>query len=257
MADLLAPRVYSWHSISKQMLSLFPHHLKTLGLQQRTIMKVLPPAFCRRSPGRRGGIILMALPVGPQFRSSLSLSPDSYHVTSWRVFVGCASLAALSLVSFNFLARGIEAAARAHGFSGPSAELLFLDLRYGYTPAEAWSLLERWAPEGRQQYLAVEAIDCLLYHPGYRGVGLVMINRLEAAFCQRWPSFSQAKYLAALPFLLASLDLFEDLSQVWVLLCMVSAGQPMCMPAAATHAPSCSCSGGPLYSISCCANADV
>lgn len=177
-------------------------------------MKVLPPASCRKNPGRRGAVVSMALPVGPQFRSSLFLSSDSYHVTSWGVFVGCASLAALSLVLFNLLASGIEAAAIAHGFSGPSAELLFLDLRFGYTPDEAWSLLERWAPEGRQQYLAVEAIDCLLYHPGYRGAGLVMINRLEAAFCQRWPMFAQAKYLAALPFLLASLDLFEDLSQV-------------------------------------------
>lgn len=198
-------------------------------------MRVLLPASCRRNVGRRGGIISMALPVGPQFCSSLSLSSDSYHVTSWKVFVGCASLAALSLVSFNFLASGIEAAAIAHGFSGPSAELLFLDLRFGYTPAEAWSLLERWAPEGRQQYLAVEAIDCLLYHPGYRGAGLVMINCLQAAFCQRWPSLPPAKYLAALPFLLASLDLFEDLSQVWAVLLMPCAGEPydICLSAKA------------------------
>ena len=192
---------------------MLPLPLHRLRLRACThIPKVLSPASGRnewRGEGEDG----MALPVGTQFRGSVSLSSDSYHVTCWRILVGCAVLAAISLVSFNLLANCIEAVAIGHGFRGSSAELVF-DLRFCYTPDEAWSLLERWAPEGRQQYLMVETIDCLFYHTGYRGAGLVMINRLEADFCNRWPILHQARHLAALPFPVASLDFFEDLSQV-------------------------------------------
>ena len=84
------------------------------------------------------------------------------------------------LLSFKFLAIGMEAAAAWHGFMGSPAQLLFLDLRFGYSPNEAWLLVEEWAPEGRHLYLMVEAIDCLLYHIGYRGACLVVINCQEA-----------------------------------------------------------------------------
>ncbi|KAK9834942.1 hypothetical protein WJX84_007596 [Apatococcus fuscideae] len=38
-----------------------------------------------------------------------------------------------------------------------------------------------------------------------------MINSLEAEIGRRWPDFHQAKHLAAVPFLLASLDV-----RIWV-----------------------------------------
>ena len=196
-----------------------------------TIVTKLPPASCYRE-GQEGNETAVALSIGAQLRRSASLSSGSYSVTSWRVFAIGALLAVASLLMFQSLANGMAAAAVQQAFMGSSAELLFLDLRFGYTPEEAWTVLERWGPHGRQLYLGVEAIDCLLYHTGYRAAGLVMINRLEAEFGRRWPSLHGTKHLAAIPFLLATLDFSEDMGQVRVLLprhpfiFMVAMGRP-------------------------------
>ena len=149
-----------------------------------------------------------------QLRSSALLIPDTYRVISWKVFAGCVLLAAFSLASFRSLASMIEASAIQEGYQGLPDDLLFLDLRFGYSPDEAWSLLRNWGSAGRQQYVVVEIIDCLLYHPGYRGAGLVLINRLQAGFGKRWPGLRQTRYLAAIPFLVSTLDFWEDMGQV-------------------------------------------
>lgn len=149
-----------------------------------------------------------------QLRSSALLIPDTFRVTSWKVFTGCILLAAFSLASFRSLASMIEASAIREGYQGLPDDLLFLDLRFGYSPDEAWTLLRNWGSAGRQQYVIVEIIDCLLYHPGYRGAGLVLINRLQAAFGKRWPGLRQTRSLAAIPFIVSTLDFWEDMGQV-------------------------------------------
>ena len=79
-----------------------------------------------------------------QLRSSALLIPDTFRVTSWKVFTGCILLAAFSLASFRSLASMIEASAIREGYQGLPDDLLFLDLRFGYSPDEAWTLLRNW-----------------------------------------------------------------------------------------------------------------
>jgi hypothetical protein len=87
-------------------------------------------------------------------------------------------------------------------------------LRSGYNPTEVLSTLQAWGHEGRLKYLLIEGIDCLLYHPGYRGTFLVMMNRIMAKFTQRFPSLERMKWFALLPVFLGLLDLSEDVGQI-------------------------------------------
>ena len=174
--------------------------------------------------------------------STLPFSDASTGVVSWRFLGAMVGVTALSLSAFSLLQADIVANAReclfgvwarapasrslhpppppppraeAAGYAGDPADLLILDLRNGYTADEVSRVLGAWGPHGRLNYLAIEAIDVLFYHFGYRGVGLVLANRGVRACMARWPALlAAAPALAALPIVLAWLDFGEDVLQV-------------------------------------------
>ncbi|EIE24455.1 hypothetical protein COCSUDRAFT_61880 [Coccomyxa subellipsoidea C-169] len=149
------------------------------------------------------------------FRDSALLSHKLYCVASWRYAALCFATALSSLAAFSVIGQAMADSAIQTGFTGPPSQLSFLDLHDGYSPKEAEALLKAWSPYGRRLYLLVEAIDCTVYHAGYRGFLVVVANRLAGALREKWPAVVHAPLalLAALPVLLAGLDFLEDTGQ--------------------------------------------
>ncbi len=122
------------------------------------------------------------------FRDSALLSHKLYSVASWRYAALCFAAALSSLAAFSVIGQAMADSAIQTGFTRPPSQLSFLDLHDGYSPEEAEALLKAWSPYGRRLYLLVEAIDCTVYHAGYRGFLVVVANRLAGALREKWPA---------------------------------------------------------------------
>lgn len=98
------------------------------------------------------------------------------------------------------------------------ANLEIFDKRYGYTPDEAHATLTAWGSRGRALYLTLEVIDFFLYPAAYRGIFLVLLNRMSDLIASRYiPLKSTSSLLTVIPLGIASLDLLENCGQVFVI----------------------------------------
>lgn len=120
----------------------------------------------------------------------------------------------ISLMMFQFLTQIITQVSLAGGFSGDVSKLLIFDLRNGYTPSEAKTLLEAWGSVGRNTYLAIEAVDVFAYHLGYRTFFVALLNHLTSAFASKFPQLSKIRWVAFFPIILAIVDRCEDVGQI-------------------------------------------
>jgi len=68
-----------------------------------------------------------------------------------------------------------------------------------------------WGPRGRLLYVAIEAIDWVLYMPAYRGAFLVICNWTMGALKHKFPGL---RPLGLLPVVLVLLDRCEDSAQL-------------------------------------------
>ncbi|KAG2444108.1 hypothetical protein HYH02_009050 [Chlamydomonas schloesseri] len=111
------------------------------------------------------------------------VSPRTPLVRSWSFAAVCAVLVAVSLATFDLLSNGIAKAASEGGFSTADPEdpvLVILDRRFGYTPSEVTTAMKAWGPRGRILYVAIEAVDVLIYMTAYRGLFVALFNRLAS-----------------------------------------------------------------------------
>ena len=95
-----------------------------------------------------------------------------------------------------------------------SVNLQIFDLRNGYSPIEVFSTLRAWGLKGRLLYLVIEFVDCTVYHFAYRGVFLVILNRMSDYITAKWAAAGPlVSAMSNVPFALAWVDLFEDIGQ--------------------------------------------
>ncbi|KAL4452047.1 hypothetical protein ABPG75_007709 [Micractinium tetrahymenae] len=183
-------------------------------------------------------------------------TPASASVQSWALAVACFLAAAASIATFNLLAGQIAAAAAAGGFQGDAATLELLDVRGGYSPADVAATMAAWGPRGRALYLLVEAVDVVVYFTAYRGLMLVLTNRLSAAVARQWPALGWTRRSAMLPYILAGK---QGAVPMVAAACMERASSPgmMCLAAMIScplySNPSCS----QCYAPSACAGIDL
>jgi hypothetical protein len=132
-------------------------------------------------------------------------------VTDWSFFFVCAVAVPVCLSSFSLIE------ARIHANSSKqdeSVNLQIFDVRNGYTPEEVFATLRAWGFQGKFLYVVIELIDCAVYILAYRGVFLVLLNRMSAAISSRWAMIAPiVSVMPAVPLFLAWVDLFEDCGQ--------------------------------------------
>jgi len=157
--------------------------------------------------------------VWEDLKDASSLGPNLLTVDSKSFAVICLSSAIISLASFQVITNAICATAFANGYTGSAQDLIFLDLRNGYSPEEARQLMEAWGDSGRRLYLLAELIDVTLYHTGYRGASVVLFNRMNALLRTVGIDTGKGRWIAGLPVILAGIDFCEDAGQVRFLLC--------------------------------------
>eukprot|EP00291_Cryptomonas_curvata_P026796 CAMPEP_0172168040 /NCGR_PEP_ID=MMETSP1050-20130122/9911_1 /TAXON_ID=233186 /ORGANISM="Cryptomonas curvata, Strain CCAP979/52" /LENGTH=204 /DNA_ID=CAMNT_0012838907 /DNA_START=9 /DNA_END=620 /DNA_ORIENTATION=- len=168
---------------------------------------------------------MSASTLGKNLNASCWFGPHR-SVTDWIFFVVCAVAVPVSLLSFAVIE------ARIHANSSKQDEtvnLQIFDVRNGYTPEEVFATLNAWGSQGKFLYLIIEFIDCAVYTLAYRGVFLVLLNRMSAQISSRWAMIAPVvSIMPAIPLFLSWVDLLEDLGQVAMLLTL---------PAAASSAP--------------------
>ena len=86
-------------------------------------------------------------------------------------------------------------------------DVRLLDLHPGFTPDDAWQLLERLGPEGRVLYQRVELTLDMIYPVIY---SLLLVALLVFFFNRVLPTDSLFRRLALLPFAAAVFDVFEN-----------------------------------------------
>lgn len=166
--------------------------------------------------------------IGDLQESSNITSPVLNKIKGWGFAGACFTSAAVSLVSFNIICDSINAGSIAAGYNSlqTASDLLILDLRNGYSAETVSHLFNAWGKDGIVKYLIIELIDVTLYHYGYRGLFVVLFNRLGDALASKHVCGSAAEDLFVLlssklslcPVIVAGTDFFEDLAQVSVAL---------------------------------------
>lgn len=90
-----------------------------------------------------------------------------------------------------------------------------LDLRFGFSAAEAFAAVESYGQQGRSVYALVESTVDVIYPIAY---GLLFALLVRWLYIRAFPAHSRLQYLALLPFVVMGCDFLENVGIVTLLL---------------------------------------